>query len=73
MRRIEQISYFELFEIQPHDEIPRCPSEAAESIPAGERSISVHICHLRRGNILVDVDCFVAVVLAGVGVTAWNR
>lgn len=70
MRRIEKVADFELFEIQPHDEISRRPTEAAESIPAGQGPVSVGVGHLRRGHILVDVDRFVAVVLAGVGVTA---
>lgn len=72
VRCVEQRAHFELFKVQPQHPVTGRAAEAPEPVPARQRSVTVEIGHLGRGHILVDVDRFIAVVLARVGVTAWK-
>lgn len=64
--RIQKRAHLELFEAQPEHPVARRPTETAKPVRAGHRTAAIVVGHLRRGDVLVYVHRFVAVVLDGV-------
>lgn len=73
MGGIDQCANFELFESQSEHPVARCSANISKSVPARHRPEAIYVCQLRRGDILVNVDGFVAVVPCDIGATGCKK
>lgn len=68
--RVHQLAHLELLEAQPQHPVAWRTAEAAEPVRAGHGAAAIVVGHLRRGDVLVHVHRFVAVILDGVAAAA---